>query len=63
MSDQPVRELTMAEALNEALQEEMRREPGVFVIGEDIGRHGWLFSVTADLLDEFGPTRVIDSPI
>ena len=63
MSDQPVRELTMAEALNEALQEEMRRDPGVFVIGEDIGRHGGLFRVTADLLDEFGARRVIDSPI
>ena len=63
MSEVPARELTMAEALNEALQEEMRRDPGVFVIGEDIGRHGGLFRVTADLLDEFGPTRVIDSPI
>ncbi len=60
---QETRELTMAEALNEALQEEMRRDPGVFVIGEDIGRHGGLFRVTADLLDEFGPARVVDSPI
>jgi pyruvate/2-oxoglutarate/acetoin dehydrogenase E1 component len=58
-----VRELTMAEALNEALREEMRREPRVFVVGEDIGSHGGLFRVTADLLDEFGPERVIDSPI
>ena len=63
MSEEPVRELTMAEALNEALQEEMRRDPGVFVIGEDIGRHGGLFRVTADLLEEFGAQRVIDSPI
>ena len=57
------RELTMADALNEALREEMRRDPGVFVIGEDVGRHGGLFKVTADLLDEFGSRRVIDSPI
>ena len=53
----------MAEALNEALREEMRRDDGVFVIGEDIGRHGGLFKVTDGLLAEFGPARVIDSPI
>ena len=41
----------MAEALNEALREEMERDPGVFVIGEDIGMHGGLFGVTA------GPAR------
>ena len=45
------RELTMSEALNEALREEMRRDDGVFVIGEDIGRHGGLFKVTDGLLD------------
>ena len=53
----------MSEALNEALREEMRRDDGVFVIGEDIGRHGGLFKVTDGLLAEFGPARVIDSPI
>jgi pyruvate dehydrogenase E1 component beta subunit len=58
-----VKELTMSEALNEALREEMQRDPGVFVIGEDIGRHGGLFKVTDGLLDEFGAARVIDSPI
>lgn len=57
------REITMAEALNEALREEMRADGAVFVIGEDIARHGGLFKVTEGLLDEFGPTRVIDSPI
>jgi len=57
------RELTMADALNEALREEMQRDPTIFVIGEDIARHGGLFRVTAGLLDEFGPRRVIDSPI
>ena len=57
------RELTMAEALNEALREEMRRDDRVFVIGEDIGRHGGLFKVTDGLLAEFGSARVIDSPI
>ncbi len=57
------RELTMSAALNEALIEEMERDAGVFTIGEDIGMHGGLFAVTAGLLDRFGPSRVIDSPI
>jgi pyruvate/2-oxoglutarate/acetoin dehydrogenase E1 component len=63
MSAVAVKELTMAEALNEALREEMERDAAVFVIGEDIGRHGGLFKVTANLLDEFGSARVVDSPI
>lgn len=57
------RELTMAEALNEALYQEMERDDGVFVIGEDIGRNGGLFKVTDGLLSRFGRSRVIDSPI
>jgi pyruvate/2-oxoglutarate/acetoin dehydrogenase E1 component len=57
------RELTMAEALNEALHGEMERDPGVFVVGEDIGQIGGLFQVTAGLLDRYGPQRVIDAPI
>ena len=57
------RELTMAEALNEALHEEMERDPAVFMIGEDIGRNGGLFGVSAGLLDKFGRPRVIDAPM
>jgi len=57
------RELTMSEALNEALHEEMEREPGVFVVGEDIGQLGGLFQVTAGLFERFGAQRVIDAPI
>jgi len=57
------RELTMSEALNEALHEEMERDATVLVIGEDIAELGGLFQVTAGLLDRFGPQRVIDSPI
>jgi pyruvate/2-oxoglutarate/acetoin dehydrogenase E1 component len=53
----------MAEALNEALHQEMERDPGVFVVGEDIAQIGGLFQVTAGLLDRFGPQRVIDAPI
>lgn len=60
---QATRELTMSQALNEGLREEMARDEAVFVIGEDIARHGGLFKVTEGLLDEFGPARVIDSPI
>ncbi len=58
-----VRELTMSEALNEALHEEMERDPTVFVVGEDIAAMGGLFQVTSGLLDRFGPQRVIDAPI
>jgi pyruvate dehydrogenase E1 component beta subunit len=58
-----VRELTMSEALNEALHEEMNRDAGVFVIGEDIATFGGLFQVTSGLLERFGPRRVIDAPI
>jgi pyruvate/2-oxoglutarate/acetoin dehydrogenase E1 component len=57
------RELTMSEALNEALHQEMAADPGVFVIGEDIGAIGGLFQVTTGLLEKFGPQRVIDAPI
>ncbi len=63
MSTVAVRELTMADALNEALREEMELDASIFVIGEDIATHGGLFRVTAGLLDDFGPKRVIDSPI
>ena len=45
----------MSEALNEALHEEMERDPGVFVVGEDIAALGGLFQVTSGLLDRFGP--------
>jgi acetoin:2,6-dichlorophenolindophenol oxidoreductase subunit beta len=57
------RELTMSEALNEALREEMERDPATIVIGEDIGGLGGLFQVTAGLLERFGRERVVDSPI
>ncbi len=53
----------MSEALNEALHEEMERDPTVFVIGEDIAAIGGLFQVTSGLLDRFGSQRVIDAPI
>ncbi|MFB3818536.1 MAG: alpha-ketoacid dehydrogenase subunit beta [Candidatus Methylomirabilales bacterium] len=57
-----MRKLTMAEALREALVEEMARDPRVFVIGEDL-RAGVPFGVTRDLAAKFGEDRVLDTPI
>ena len=55
--------ITYAQALNEALREEMQVDPRVFLMGEDIGHHGGIFRVTKDLIDEFGAERVRDTPI
>jgi pyruvate/2-oxoglutarate/acetoin dehydrogenase E1 component len=56
-------ELTLGEAIREALAEEMSRDPAVFLMGEDIGRAGGVFMVTKGLEDEFGPERVMSTPI
>src|SRR3954467_14649864 len=58
-----VRELTLAQAVNEAIAEELRRDPTVFVIGEDVAEAGTPFKVLAGLVDEFGTDRIVDSPI
>src|SRR5690349_606233 len=58
-----VRELTLAEAIKEALAEEMRRDPTVFVLGEDVAETGHPFKVLVGLVDEFGKERVLDTPI
>ena len=55
--------LTYAQALNEALREEMKADQRVFLMGEDIGHHGGIFRVTKDLFTEFGAERVRDTPI
>ncbi|PYM33682.1 MAG: dehydrogenase [Candidatus Rokuibacteriota bacterium] len=57
------RELTMAEALNEALHGEMQRDARVFVMGEDVGLIGGIFGVTRGLREKFGEDRVRDTPI
>lgn len=57
------RRLTMAEAIREALAQEMRRDPTVFVIGEDVAEAGTPFKVLRGLVEEFGPQRVMDTPI
>ena len=56
-------EVTMLEAIREALFEEMERDPAVVALGEDIGVYGGAFKVTEGLLAKFGPERVIDTPI
>jgi pyruvate/2-oxoglutarate/acetoin dehydrogenase E1 component len=58
-----MREITYAEALREALSQEMRRDPHVYLMGEDIGVYGGAFGVTAGMLDEFGGARVRDTPL
>jgi len=58
-----VREISYAEALNEALREEMERDDRVIVFGEDVGVFGGVYKVTKGLLEKFGPERVRDTPI
>jgi pyruvate dehydrogenase E1 component beta subunit len=55
--------ITYREALNQALREEMRRDPRVFVIGEEVGLYEGAYKVTQGLLKEFGPARIVDTPI
>lgn len=57
------KELTYLEAIREALAEEMRRDSRVFVLGEDVGEYGGAFGVTQGLFEEFGDSRVVDTPI
>jgi pyruvate dehydrogenase E1 component beta subunit len=57
------RDLTMAKAISEAIEQEMTRDARVFVMGEDVGIYGGIFGATQGLLDRFGPNRVIDTPI
>src|SRR5579875_864721 len=58
-----MREVTLGQAIREALAEEMRRDPRVFIMGEDVAEAGTPFKVLSGLVDEFGTARVIDSPI
>ena len=58
-----MRQITLSQAVNEAIAEEMRRDPTIFLIGEDVAEAGTPFKVTAGLVEEFGTERVIDTPI
>jgi len=59
----PAKEISYQEAIREALREEMARDERVFLLGEDIGKHGGAFGVTRTLYDQFGPQRVRNTPI
>ncbi|WP_428391639.1 alpha-ketoacid dehydrogenase subunit beta [Lichenicoccus sp.] len=61
--NQIARELTYAQALQEAMGQAMQADPRVFLMGEDIGVYGGAFQVTGDLIERFGAERVIDTPI
>ena len=63
MLDAKGRELTYGEAIKEALAEELRRDPTVFMLGEDIAEAGTTFKVLTGLVEEFGVDRVLDTPI
>src|SRR5512138_1170320 len=63
MPETNVRELTYGDAIKEALAEELRRDPTVFILGEDIAEAGTTFKVLNGLVEEFGPERVLDTPI
>ena len=56
-------EITYAQALKDAMSEEMRRDERVFLLGEDVGPYGGAFGVTRGMIEEFGPERVRDTPI
>lgn len=58
-----MREITLSKAVNEAIAEEMRRDPTIFLIGEDVAEAGTPFKVLSGLVEEFGTDRVIDTPI
>jgi pyruvate dehydrogenase E1 component beta subunit len=63
MPENGARELTFAQAIREALAEEMRRDPTVCIMGEDVAEAGTPFKVLSGLLEEFGKQRVLDTPI
>lgn len=58
-----MREITLSQAVNEAIAEEMRRDPTVFVIGEDVAEAGTPFKILSGLVEEFGTERIVDTPI
>jgi pyruvate/2-oxoglutarate/acetoin dehydrogenase E1 component len=58
-----MREITLSQAVNEAIAEEMRRDPTVFLLGEDVAEAGTPFKVLKGLVEEFGRDRIIDTPI
>ena len=58
-----MRELQFRQALGEAMSEEMRRDPKIFLMGEEVAEYNGAYKVSQGMLDEFGPERVVDTPI
>src|ERR1700694_3475294 len=58
-----MREITYRQALNEALAEELERDPNVFLMGEEVAEYNGAYKVSQGMLDQFGPRRIIDTPI
>jgi acetoin:2,6-dichlorophenolindophenol oxidoreductase subunit beta len=58
-----MREITYLEAVREAMTQEMERDESVFLIGEDIGKYGGAFGASFGMLEQFGPERILDTPI
>jgi pyruvate dehydrogenase E1 component beta subunit len=58
-----MREIAFRQALREAMQEEMRKDPNVFLMGEEVAEYNGAYKVSQGMLDEFGPKRIIDTPI
>ncbi|MEE8390999.1 MAG: alpha-ketoacid dehydrogenase subunit beta [Anaerolineae bacterium] len=58
-----MREITYREAVREAMTQEMERDETVFLIGEDVGKYGGAFQVSYGMLEQFGPERILDTPI
>ena len=58
-----MREITYRQALNEALAEELERDPNVFLMGEEVAEYHGAYKVSQGLLERFGPKRVVDTPI
>jgi pyruvate dehydrogenase E1 component beta subunit len=58
-----MRTIALRQALREAMEEEMRRDPSVFLMGEEVAQYNGAYKVSQGMLDEFGPRRIIDTPI
>ena len=59
----PMQIVEMREAIRQALDEEMQRDPTVFIMGEEVAEYNGAYKVTKGMLDKWGPKRVIDTPI
>lgn len=62
-TQEKINKLTGSKAMIQALQQEMERDPRVFIMGEDVGKYGGIFGSTTGLYEKFGPKRVMDTPI